>query len=152
MRIPVRTYRLALLVLAACSANSGCGSGKEKVVSVAGQVTHQGNPVPGLIVSFVPQEQTAAGVSTGATDDHGHYKLKVAKTGESGAVVGRHKAWVSIPRKPPEGADKDKRRERPADTEMTPAMAEILKKYGNLETTPLIVEVKADQPQDIKLD
>jgi hypothetical protein len=34
----------------------------------------------------------------------------------------------------------------PADT------AEILKKYGKLDKTPLTVEVKGDQPIDLKLD
>jgi hypothetical protein len=157
-----RTFSGTLL-LAACAVSClGCG-GKEKIVSVTGRVTHNDNPVPNITVSFVPQEATETGVSTGKTDENGRYKLYVAKTGGSGAVVGSHKVWVSLPRETAKPVDKDekmvkKREEKknkkkgslaaetlPADT------AQILKKYGRLDKTPLTVEVKGD-PIDLKLD
>jgi hypothetical protein len=143
-----------MLLLTACFlSGSGC-SGGDKVVAVTGKVTHNGNPVAGMIVSFVPQAATESGVSTGTTDENGQYQLTVFKTGQRGAVVGAHKIWVSIPRKPPAGVEKDKKKDSPRtlDAAMPPDTAEILRKYGKLETTPLTVEVKGDQPLDLKLD
>jgi hypothetical protein len=144
-----------ILLLTACFlSGSGCGGNSDRVVSVTGTVTHNGQPVPGIVVSFVPNAATATGVSTGQTDDNGKYELKVAKTGSSGAVVGTHKVWVSRPREPfVEPGDKDK----PKRDNATPArpaadLTEILKKYGNLEKTPLTVEVKGGEPIDLKLD
>jgi hypothetical protein len=153
----VRPFPVMLLLTACFLSGSGCGGRKEKVVAVTGKVTHNGNPVAGMVVSFVPQTGTSSGVSTGETDENGHYELTVFKTGQSGAVVGTHKVWVSIPRQPTEPVDKEeKMKERkkkgiPA-TAMPADTATILKKYGKLDKTPLIVEVKGDQPIDLKLD
>jgi hypothetical protein len=131
---------------------------------VTGTVTHNGNPVPGIVVSFVPQAATYSGVSTGETDEQGRYTLTVFKTGQSGAVAGMHKVWISLPRKEPTGVvDKDekmmkrkeekktKKKEVPV-AELLPAdIAKILKKYGKLDKTPLTKEVKGD-PIDLQLD
>jgi hypothetical protein len=153
-----RPLPFALLVGVCFLGSSGCG-GTEKVVPVSGRVTHNGKPVPGLVVSFVPQAQTATGVSTGETDDDGNYTLTVVKTRRSGAVVGTHKVWVSRPREPfVEPGDKEEtaklnRQKKQAATARPPAdLAEILKKYGNLDKSPLTVEVKGGAPIDLKLD
>jgi hypothetical protein len=158
-RLPFRQL-LAACLLAAL----GCGGSREKTVSVTGKVTHKDQPVAGIIVSFVPQAQTQTGVSTGETDENGKYELTVASTGRSGAVVGTHKVWISLPREePPPPVDKDekmmKRKEEKKNkkrgslaAEALPAeTAKILKKYGTLDKTPLTVEVKGD-PIDLKLD
>src|SRR6516165_10077980 len=144
----VRLLPLMLLFTACLLVSSGCG-GSEKVVSVTGTVTHNGKPVEGIIVSFVPQAQTKTGPSTGETDEKGKYQLTVASTGSSGAVVGNHKVWVSLPREPPEPVDKEERaRLRRQKQKVAPAaekqpadIAAILKKYS-LAKTPLTVEVK----------
>jgi hypothetical protein len=150
MNIP-HSFSRMFLFSACILAGSGCG-GNDKVVSVSGKVTHNGNPVPGLVVSFVPQSATVAGVSTGTTDDQGQYTLTVFKTGDRGAVVGAHKVWVSLPRQP-ESDDKETRNKaaRNAGAGMTADTAVILRKYGRLETTPLTVEVTGDE-LDLKLD
>src|SRR5262249_25891511 len=125
-------------------------------------VTHNGQPVPGLVVSFVPEAATKTGVSTGETDDNGKYDLTVVKTGKSGAVVGTHKVWVSRPREPyVEPGDKEEmakikkqmKQAALAAAKRQPAdLTEILKKYGNLDKSPLTVEVKGGAPIDLKLD
>ena len=147
------------LLLALCLlAGLGCGGGSEKVVSVRGKVTHNNQPVAGLVVSFVPQATTETGVSTGKTDNNGEYELTVAKTNKRGAVVGTHKVWVSLPREAPNPVDKDEkpkmRRQRIGASAGTPLtdLKEILKKYGNPDRSPLTVEVTGDQPIDLKLD
>jgi hypothetical protein len=154
----------AMSVLAGCVlCGSGCGGSTEKIVSVSGKVTHKGQPVSGIVVSFVPQAATQTGVSTGETDQNGQYELKVSKTGWRGAVVGTHKVWVSLPREPTENhpppdkeernmAKKDRKKKANAATERQPAdIGEILKKYGNADKTQLTVEVKGD-PIDLQLD
>jgi hypothetical protein len=153
-----RLFPLALLVTVCFLGIPGCG-GSEKVVSVAGTVTHNGQPVPGLVVSFVPEAVTKTGVSTGETDDNGKYELTVFKTGSRGAVVGTHKVWVSLPREPPVEDKEERAKLRKQKKSATSAsarppadIAEVLKKYGNLEKSPLTVEVKGGAPIDIKLD
>jgi hypothetical protein len=154
----VRLWPATLLVTVCLLGNSGCG-GSEKVVKVTGTATHNGKPVDGLVVSFVPQTQTQTGPSTGETDESGKYELTVASTGRSGAVVGTHKVWVSLPREPPEPVDKDEKmrmrkqkQKKPAAEKQPADIAAVLKKYGNLEKTPLTVEVRGGEPIDLKLD
>jgi hypothetical protein len=157
MNIP-RHFRLALLLTACFLSTSGCGGGGENVVAVTGRVTHKGNPVAHLVVSFVPKDKTSTGVSTGTTDEDGRYSLTVAKTGQRGAVVGTHKVWVSVPREEPPPFERDRDNEKkkkktpapkrpPADLAVT-----LLQRYGSLERTPLTVEVNGGQPIDLKLD
>jgi hypothetical protein len=138
---------------------SGCGS-KEKIVAVSGVVTHAGQPVPGLVVSFVPNAQTETGVSTGETDEKGKYSLTVVKTGSSGAVVGTHKVWVSLPRAPfvdPTDKEESAKQRKLNAKNKAPAkppadVADILKKYGNLDKSPLTKEVTGSGPIDLVLD
>jgi hypothetical protein len=159
MQIHINTSRIIFIALlgAVCIlSSSGCG-GSEKVVSVSGTITRNGKPVPGIVVSFVPEVATETGVSTGETDDNGKYSLTVVKSGKSGAVVGTHKVWVSLPREPfvdpTEKEEKKNPKAKPPAKPKPPAdVADILKKYGNLDKSPLAVEVKGGEPLDLKLD
>jgi hypothetical protein len=151
-----RPLSIALLGAVCILSSSGCG-GSEKVVSVSGTVTHNGKPVPGLVVSFVPEVATETGVSTGETDDNGKYSLTVVKSRKNGAVVGTHKVWVSLPREPVvDPTDKEEKKnpktKPPAKPKPPADVADILKKYGNLDKSPLTLEVKGGEPLDIKLD
>jgi hypothetical protein len=153
-----RPLSLALLVVVCFLSSSGCG-GSEKVVFVSGTVTHNGQAVPGLVISFVPQNYTETGVSIGETDENGKYELTVVKSGKSGAVVGSHKVWVSRPREPfVDPTDKEELAKQKKEKKGTPAakppadLTDILKKYGNLDKSPLTVEVKGGEPIDLKLD
>lgn len=161
MQTPLKILRpssVKFLLAFGLLAGLGCGGGSEKVVSVRGKVTHNNQPVAGLVVSFVPQAVTETGVSTGKTDDNGEYELTVTKTKRRGAVVGTHKVWVSLPRENPEPEDKERKPRRSRQRKGTAAgtlqadFKEILKKYGKLEKTPLTVEVKKGEPIDLKLD
>ncbi|MBP3955822.1 hypothetical protein J8F10_11055 [Gemmata sp. G18] len=158
MRIHLRISRpsfFAVLVAACALSSSGCGGG-EKIISVSGTVTHKGQPVSGIVVSFVPEGATEAGVSTGTTDENGKYELTVVKSNRKGAVAGKHKVWFSVPREPfVEPADKEELAKQKKDKKATkppPDFAAILKVYGNLDKTPLTVEVKDGGQFDLKLD
>jgi hypothetical protein len=97
-------------------------------------------------------------VSTGTTDEDGRYSLTVVKTRQRGAVVGTHKVWVSLPREGPPDIEGERKNEREKKKKapvpnLPPAdLAETLKRYGNLDRSPLTVEVTGGQPIDLKLD
>jgi hypothetical protein len=153
-----RGFGVASLLTACFLITPGCGGGSgEKVIAVTGRVTHKGNPVAHLVVSFVPKDQTRTGVSIGTTDEDGRYHLTVVKTGRRGAVVGTHKVWVSLPREEAPilgGERKNEREKKKAPAPQIPPgdLAEILKRYGSLDRTPLSVGVNDGQPIDLKLD
>jgi hypothetical protein len=160
LKIP-RTLPFLFVVSVCFVTCSGCGGSKEKVVRVTGKATHNGAPVDGLVISFVPVEQTETGVSTGTTDENGKYDLTVFLTGRSGAVVGTHKVWVSRPREPfVDPADKEEiaklkklKKKAPLITPRPPVdLADILKKYGSLDNSKVTVEVKGGEQIDLKLD
>lgn len=140
---------IQILMMLVCFGVSGCGSSNERVVSVSGKVTRNNAPMQGLVVAFVPQQPSELGVSTGTTDAGGNYSLKLAKTGGSGAVVGQHKVWISLPRKPEMNKKKGGEIQ---ENELAPDLQEILEKYGNQQMTPLLKEVKGDGPIDFQLD
>ena len=133
---------LALVFLA------GCGGASDKIVEVTGKVMHNGKPVSGLVVSFVPQTKNTSGASSGTTDQNGEFKLTVFNTGQSGAVAGPNKVWVSLPRKPPVKRAKG---EPAPEIEIPADMAEILEKYGSLDKSNLTVEANGS-PVTLTLD
>jgi len=153
-----RSLSLTLLSGVLFLSCAGCGS-SESIVPVSGTVTHNGNPVPGLVISFVPEGPTESGTSTGETDDNGKYELTVFKTKKKGAVATTHKVWVSRPRPPLEAAISKEERaklrkehKKPVSEKPPPDYVAILAKYGKLDKTPLVFEVKGGSPIDIKLD
>jgi hypothetical protein len=153
----LNTLAMTFFLITCVLGISGCGS--DKVVAVSGRVTRNDKPVPGVVISFVPQATSESGPSTGTTDDDGKYTLTIAKTGWSGAVVGTHKVWVSLPRDPPpfDDSKKEEKKHQPPKKTTGPKpsdadIAAILKKYGQMDKSPLTVEVKGGQPVDLKLD
>lgn len=141
--IPPRAYvRFAVFALLAVLA-AGCGG--EKLVKVSGKALRHGKPVPHLVINFTPDK----GLSSFAlTDDSGSFNM-VYTNGQEGVVVGTHKVWVRLPT----GSKEDKERQkRLAAQRNDPEIAQILKKYGNVATTPLTVEAKQDQEITLPLD
>src|SRR5262249_55882979 len=120
----------------------GCSSPQPEFGEVQGQVTLNGKPLAGLIVTFYPDtERDGVPYAQGTTDATGTYTL-TARTGQAGAVVGKHRVVVNWPRQ-----------ERPAPGEKPPPPPgpAIPLKYTVATETPLIVEVKAGSPQTIPL-
>lgn len=94
------TGRIAIVVLYACMVLPvvGCG-GKVKLAPVEGRVTLDGQPVKDAVVTFtpvLPPKSMEAAVSTGRTDEQGHYVLKLLSDERSGAVIGTHNVTVTI--------------------------------------------------------
>ncbi|TWT32999.1 carboxypeptidase-like regulatory domain-containing protein [Blastopirellula retiformator] len=79
----------ALLVLL-----TGCG-GNDGLADVQGRVTDRGEPMPGIVVMYVP-DQGGGAPSGGNTNANGEYRLTYSN-GRVGAMVGPHTVMISIP-------------------------------------------------------
>lgn len=82
---------LSLIVVASLA---GCGS-RVELGQVAGTVRIDGQPLPGVLVTFIP-EKTGSGSairSMGLTDEAGHYELR-AEIQKAGAIIGKHQVIV----------------------------------------------------------
>ena len=123
----------------------GCSPSGPRLVKVSGTVTRNGEPVPKLFLNFYPEHGRP---SWGVTDDDGHYTLNYEGKGD-GAITGTHRVWVQLrPSSPKEEADLHN-----GVLKLPPAIKHILQTYGNLETTPLRVEVTEQSPViALKLD
>jgi hypothetical protein len=135
--------RFACFLLCAILAG-GCGG--DKLVKITGTVTHHGKPVPNLVINFAPEKGLQ---SYALTDQDGRFNMHYT-TGQEGVVPGIHKVWVGLHTA---GSKEDKaQQKRVARQQTDPQIAQILRKYGKVDTTPLTVEAKADREIDLALD
>ena len=125
---------------------AGCGAGGPEIVEIEGTVTRKGQPVPNLRIYFEP---TKGRPSWAISDPSGHFKLDY-DIDHDGALVGSHTVWVVDeggivdPTALAAGARAPKR---------NPEIAEIIQKYGKLESSPKKVEItKADKNYKLELD
>jgi hypothetical protein len=132
------------LVLLVCVLAAGCGG--EKLVKVSGTATRHGKPVPNLGIHFTPEKGLQ---SFALTDPDGRFNM-IYTTGQEGVVPGTHKVWVQLPTA---GSKEDKEQQkRLARQQSDPEMAQILRKYGKAETTPLTVEAREDREITLSFD
>jgi hypothetical protein len=144
--------RLAIACAAALGGGAGCGTDDTPPIGiVSGTVTRGGQPIPGLTVSFLPDDGRP---SWGITDDYGQYTLHWDED-HDGAEVGRHKVCVAFDASLQaddsgrDAATKGKAKAKPAP--MTERRA-IVEKYG-IATSELTKEVKSgSQTIDLHLD
>jgi hypothetical protein len=137
------SFRFAFFLLAPALA-VGCDS--EKLVQITGTVTRHGQPVPRLVINFSPEKGMQ---SYALTAQDGRFDM-MHTTGQEGVVMGMHKVWVQLPTA---GSKEDKgQQKRLAKQQSDPEIAQILRKYGRVETTPLTVEAKEDREFNIVLD
>ncbi len=73
---------------------TGCGSDGPDLSDVSGKVTIDGQPVPGVVLTFVP-ETTGGSPSYGKTDASGQYRLMFTAT-KYGAMPGSHRVEMNI--------------------------------------------------------
>lgn len=95
MKIEKLTSLVRLPFCMLCLLLLGCGGGGVDMGQVAGRVTLEGKPVPGLIVVFHPQARNdgvnaATRQAMGETDAEGQYRLGTNAPGD-GAAVGKHR-------------------------------------------------------------
>lgn len=77
-----------------CLSLAGCGhkSGVDGIIKAAGTVTHEGKPVEGATVIFVPQGEGRS--ASGITDANGRFELTTLMPND-GAIPGKYKVAVS---------------------------------------------------------
>lgn len=151
----IRTHAISTMFRAALLAFMmfgifGCGDDKrEKIVVVTGTVKYKGQPVPDLMVHFVPQTGKNSYPSHAKTDENGKFEL-VNYGNVKGVPEGTHKVYVGAPPVPKDGDDDAGKKKVRAKVNID--MAELLKKYGKQDTTPLSFTIKGDQVIDLNLD
>ena len=94
--MPSLQQRLTWMWLLALLASGGCK--QSNFVPVSGQVTLDGKPLAGVMVTFQPQS-TQSGINGGGssakTDEGGHYTLRSMIEDREGAVVGSHQVEIA---------------------------------------------------------
>jgi hypothetical protein len=124
---------------------SGCGSDGPEIVPVRGKVTHRGQPVPQLFLSFQPDNGRQ---SWGTSDDEGNFELNYDAK-HKGARVGEHEVTV-LHR--PASIDEEMKMRR-GKLKMHPDLQKILAKYGPQGSEKLRVTITSRQaPLELKLD
>ena len=95
---------LVVASIVTVSLGSGCGGRSGPALgTVTGKVTLDGEPVPGLSVTFIPEDRGSP--SYGGTDENGVYRLYFNQN-RVGAELGSHK--VIIENREPETDDSGK--------------------------------------------
>ena len=130
----------ALTVLAIVA---GCHEKGPEFAPVKGVVRINGTPERGLLVRFAPDPAKGNGLpafARGKTDDQGVYTLKYEYRGEEGA--GAPVGWQRV------AIVDSKVGLTPQGQDPKPSAVPLV--YGNIATTPLVVEVKSgDNPIDL---
>lgn len=120
-----------LAALALCVAGGGCGKAGPKLVPVSGIVTNGDKPVPSAIVQFAADISQGGGLDAyGQTDADGRFTLQTIPHGP-GAMVGSYKVVV---------------------TTDGPGARLIPRKFTDLGSTTLYVEIREGGSTDLKLD
>ncbi|HTN74479.1 MAG TPA: hypothetical protein VL096_04505 [Pirellulaceae bacterium] len=133
---PLQQACLSICLTVACI---GCARSGPEIVPVVGVATRDGKPLANLYITFEPDEGRT---SWATTDSSGNFTLNYSK-GRDGARVGRHKVYVRF--RPSSVEEETSGKFRP------PAgMDDILRKFGNSETTQKTVEITSET-RDIEL-
>jgi hypothetical protein len=123
----------------------GCNRTGPQIVAIEGTVTHDGQPLPDLMIYFQP---ASGRPSWAISDAKGHFVLDYDPDYD-GAVVGNHTVWVL---ENPNASDPLLTQGKPRQ-KRSPEMKAVLDKYGSAESSPYKVEIKkADRNFQLKLD
>ncbi len=123
----------------------GCGRGGPEIVPIEGTVTHNGEPVPNLRIYFVP---TDGRPSWAISDANGRFVLDY-DIDHDGAKVGTHTIWVLDESSNVDATAAMSGAPRP---KRSPAISQIVEKYGREKSTLQVEVKKADRNFQLKLD
>lgn len=140
-----RVLREALAAVGAwiCIMGAGCGPGGPTVVPISGQVVHGGQPVAGIELTFHPE---VGRPSWANTDAGGKFTLSYSRD-RDGAVLGRHR--ITIRGRQPASPEE----ELAGGLRHPPDVAALVARYGDVEKTPLVVEITgAKSDLELRLD
>jgi len=140
----------ALFALVALGTATGCGS-RLQVAEVEGVVRLGGKPLPQVRIQFMPdpEKKTVGPISSGTTDEQGHFKLVCADQ-RLGAVVGWHRVVitdmkVNLFKTPRQGRRDDD--DTKGIQKQKPQPPRVPDKYTMSGQTPLIIEVKPEKQE-----
>lgn len=129
---------LVLVIVAGCG-----GSGTVPTIPVTGTVTHNGQPLDGVSVGFLPASGRPA---SAITDAQGKFTLSTFANGD-GAVAGPHKVVISESASEPEPMPGT-----PEAENWKPRKSRVAAKYTNAEKTPLTANVEDGGKNDFTFD
>ncbi len=144
-RITLQTQVLAVahacVALIAVLGLAGCGGGEDvpETAPVSGVVLYKGQPVDQAEVTFHPQGEGHPAV--GRTDTEGRFVVTTYDQGD-GAVLGTHTVTVQL--MPEESL--------PGMEVQTAGATPIPQKYADPSASPLTVEVKAGEENEVTLE
>lgn len=112
----------------------GCEQPAAKLVPVEGIVTLEGQPLPGVLIEFLPDafRGTSGPRSSATSDIDGRFKL-LCDNQKPGAVPGTHRVLVTDPERKP----------APQGGQEGPTPGRISFLYQDGDTTPLVIQVPA---------
>jgi hypothetical protein len=144
----VPVHRRAGLGVVIVIALSGCAKGPPPVTEVSGVVLLEGKPLPQARVEFIP-DLSGFGAemnSSATTDDEGRFSLSMTYKGQPGAVVGKHRVLVAEMPTPGEFRSQDPQTQARYQQFLAKLKNRpIPEAYATIASTPLTVEVKAEQ-------
>lgn len=119
---------------------AGCGrSDTLTLASASGIVTYRGKPLPNASVTFIPQDGSLPALAT--TDQKGWFSMRTQ--GENGAFVGSHAVVIIAIEQTRELTDEEF--DRMTAQQLAAVRRSLIpKRYGNRESSGLIVQVAAD--------
>jgi len=94
--------RRSLIVIVAAASIAGCGQAY-KIAPVSGRITLDGKPLANATVQFYPVAPPGTDpgpTSIGHTNEDGRYSLALIDGGTLGAMVGKHKVFITVNPKP----------------------------------------------------
>lgn len=142
LKVNLQFFRVAfcLLPLAACVALSGCTKSGPTMHAVRGTLTHNGEPIPEMLICFHPVNADVNPASEATTDAEGKFELKVGKT--VGVMPGEYHVYVLDPIGIQGGT-----------TSTEESYQTVLKKYGSREKSDIKITIDAAKyDYELKLD
>lgn len=140
MSIYAHSLKFLLLIVPIAFALTGCGGNDSGLYEVKGRLTHQGEPIGGMKIYFVPEDTGQHPESYATTDDEGRFEMKVVNT--PGVAPGKHTVYVQDPAAVQGG-----------QTSTEKSYLAVLKKYGSEDKSPFTITVEEDMRDlELKLD
>lgn len=107
--------RFLIPAAALLSSLAGCGGNTPATHAVSGTVTHDGKPVPNVVVVFAPEDESR--VSYGHADQDGRFKMLYTNDVD-GVKAGKHTVYLMPPSATPD------------DKPLSSAQQAMMKKYS----------------------
>ncbi|WDI42145.1 carboxypeptidase-like regulatory domain-containing protein [Bremerella sp. P1] len=134
------SLKYLLVIVPMAFAFTACGGNSSGLYEVKGRLTHDGQPIPEMMIYFIPEDTGNNPESYATTDAEGRFEMKVVNT--PGVAPGKHTVYVQDPAAVQGG-----------QTSTDAGYLAVLEKYGAEETSPYTITVEEDLPDlELKLD